>query len=76
MTIETLADMIWALGYAIKIVIYDPAKTTENHALADFDVPARTDTKTQWKAITVEPPTTSRFTVSLPAQGINIPKAA
>jgi hypothetical protein len=40
MTIETLADMIWALGYAIKIVIYDPRKTSENHALGDLDVPA------------------------------------
>lgn len=24
MTIQTLTDMVWALGYAIKIIIYDP----------------------------------------------------
>jgi hypothetical protein len=24
MTLQTLADMVWSLGYAIKVIIYDP----------------------------------------------------
>ena len=31
MTVETLADMVWALGYAIKVLIYDPKEARANH---------------------------------------------
>jgi hypothetical protein len=34
LTLSTLADMVWALGYAIKIVIYKPSDTGENAHLA------------------------------------------
>lgn len=27
MTLQTLADLVWSLGYAIKIIIYDPKET-------------------------------------------------
>jgi hypothetical protein len=30
LTLSTLADMVWALGYAIKIVIYKPSEAGEN----------------------------------------------
>ena len=36
MTIETIADMVWAGGGCIEVEIYDPAKRPDkNHALAD-----------------------------------------
>lgn len=31
MTIRVIADMVWALGYAIKVVIYDPKEAPGNH---------------------------------------------
>jgi DNA-binding phage protein len=31
MTIETIADMVWALGHCIKVEIFDPETTSTNH---------------------------------------------
>ncbi len=31
MTIETIADMVWALGHCIKINIFDPSENNTNH---------------------------------------------
>lgn len=62
MTLKTLADMVWALGYAIKIVIFDPAKTGENHALIEFDVPARPNFT---KTVKPEPPTATNSTIEM-----------
>lgn len=33
MTIETLADMVWALGYAIKVTIFDPVQNARNQCV-------------------------------------------
>jgi len=33
MTIETLADMLWALDYDINVEIFDPAECSANHAI-------------------------------------------
>lgn len=37
MTLETLADMVWALGLAIQIVIYDPRVAGTNWILSEDD---------------------------------------
>lgn len=31
MTIETIADMVWALGHCIKVSIFDPSEDKTNH---------------------------------------------
>jgi DNA-directed RNA polymerase subunit N (RpoN/RPB10) len=42
MTMETIADMVWALGCAIKVEIYDPAAVrTSNHFVEAAHSPAR-----------------------------------
>jgi DNA-binding XRE family transcriptional regulator len=33
MTIETLADMLWALDYDINVEIFDPQECSRNHAI-------------------------------------------
>jgi DNA-directed RNA polymerase subunit N (RpoN/RPB10) len=41
MTIETIADMVWALGCGIKVEIYDPATVrTSNHFIESLQVGA------------------------------------
>ena len=37
MTIETIADMVWALGYAIRVRIYDPTIERRNDEFFDAD---------------------------------------
>lgn len=63
MTLETIADMVWALGYAIKIIIYDPSKTSENDVISDLNIPAA---PTKQKPISAPPPTISNYTITLP----------
>jgi hypothetical protein len=41
MTIETIADMVWALGYAIRVHIYDPKAVGQNDSLG-ADLPTAT----------------------------------
>ncbi len=60
MTIETLADMVWALGYAIKVVIYDPAKVGDNAIIAEFGIPAAH--QQQWKVTPLKTTPTSSTT--------------
>jgi DNA-directed RNA polymerase subunit N (RpoN/RPB10) len=41
MTVETIADMVWALGFAIKVDIYDPTTVrTSNHFIESSHAPA------------------------------------
>ena len=60
MTIQTVADMVWALGFAIKVVIYDPAEVGENHPIVEQDVPARAPTAKR------SPPATSNVAIRAP----------
>lgn len=49
MTIETIADMVWALGYSVEITIFDPDKNPTNkfhirseHAVRSAHTPTAT----------------------------------
>jgi hypothetical protein len=38
LTLRTIADIVWALGYAIRVIIYDPNETVEPKGFT-VDVP-------------------------------------
>jgi plasmid maintenance system antidote protein VapI len=65
MTVETLADMVWGLGCAIKVTIYDPAQVSQNHTIADVDIPASPRAQREVKP---EPPSSSNGTLLFPDQ--------
>jgi transcriptional regulator with XRE-family HTH domain len=48
MTLETVADMVWALGQCVKVIIYDPATAGQNHFVpsASAQLPASADMPT------------------------------
>lgn len=41
MTVETIADMVWALDHAIKVTIYDPRSVRSNSVSASSEVSAQ-----------------------------------
>ena len=36
MTVESIADLVWALDHCIKVVVFDPKETNNNHEIAVF----------------------------------------